>query len=626
MNSIERQTTLHRDPGQQESVMPTTFILRGACSLALGAALLAASPAQAMRTSVGDIDMSLQNRISFGIAFRTESPDSDLLGIANGGEAFSTNFDDANQNFDSTGEPFTAPLKLLSDFSADWNGFTLFARGGFGFDGVLHRRNNFDRSDYGPGKEASLAELEAKNDAVRSEVGRYAELLDLHISASHRFLGRSLSWKLGRQIINWGESTFIQNGLNAIVAANANRAGVPGAELEEVFVPTANLWAAMDLTSLISAEAWYQLQWERTEPFASGTFFSTNDFVAAGGTRANLGFGRVTENSPPGTPCAAPPFPGNPCVPFGSSIPRTGDDEPSDSGQFGGALRFFVPALAGADIGLYATRYHSRLPLISGISRTDATATSQTAAFRIDYPEDIQMFGASASFQGPFGTSIQAEYSYKIDQPLQLDDVEILLAGLGAPNQIVDNTPLPTSLGNQYIRGWRRHDVHQAILAFTQLFGPNTIPGSSQTVWLFETGYTRVNGLPDNDELRYEAPGTPLPGNAAIAASQGLPVETGQFATTSSWGYRTVVASTYNNVLGGMNVTPSLRFDHDVNGMTPSPLGNFVDGRKQVATNLKFDYLSTWQFDVGYTMFFGGGKQNLLADRDFVQLALRYAF
>lgn len=610
---------------QQESRMQNPTILRSACGLALGAALLA-SPAQAMRTSVGDIDISLQNRISFGLAMRTESPDSDLLGIANGGTAFSTNFDDANQNFDSAGEIFSAPLKLLSDFTASWSGFTLFARGGFGFDGVLHRRDNFDAANYGPGTEASVAELEAKNDAVRSEVGRYAEVLDLHLSASHRVLNRTISWKLGRQIINWGESTFIQNGLNAIVAANANRAGAPGAELEEVFVPSANLWASMDLTSNIGIEGWYQLEWERTEPFTSGTFFSTNDFVATAGTRANIGFGRVPENSPPGTPCAAPPAPGTPCVPFGSSIPRNADNEPSDSGQFGGAMRIFVPALAGADIGLYATRYHSRLPLISGISRTDTTATTQTAAFRIDYPEDIQMFGTSISLQGPFGVSIQAEYSYKLDQPLQLDDVEILLAGLGAPNQIIDNTPVPTSLGNQYIRGWRRHDVQQAIVAFTQVFGPNLVPGSSRTLWLFEAGYNRVNGFPDSSDLRYEAPGTPLPGNAATAASQGLPVETGQFATRSSWGYRTAVAATYNNVFGTFNVTPSLRYDHDVNGITPSPIGNFVEGRKRLQSNVEFDYLAQWQASIGYTMFFGGGRQNLLADRDFVQLALRYAF
>ena len=43
--------------------------------------------------------------------------------------------------------------------------------------------------------------------------------------------GRPLAWRIGRQILNWGESTFIQNGLNAILAANANRAGVPGAEV-----------------------------------------------------------------------------------------------------------------------------------------------------------------------------------------------------------------------------------------------------------------------------------------------------------------------------------------------------------------------------------------------------------
>lgn len=606
--------------------MPTRNVLRSLSGAVIGAALLATSPAHALSASIGDIDMTLQNRISFGMAIRTRDPDPALLGIANGGNAFSTNFDDANKNFDSAGDIFTAPLKLLSDFTAHWGEYTLFARGGFGFDAVLHRRDNFDPANYGPGTEASLAELEDKNDAVRSEVGRYAEVLDLHLSARHRVFDRTLSWRLGRQIVNWGESTFIQNGLNAIIAANANRAGVPGAELEEIFIPTAKLWVAMDLTLNVSAEGWYQLQWERTEPFASGTFFSTNDFVAAGGTRANLGFGRVPENSPPGTPCAAPPAPGTQCVPFGSSIPRAPDNEASDSGQFGGALRFFVPALAGADIGVYGARYHSRLPLISGISRTGPASSTQTSAFQIDYPEDIQMLGSSISLQGPFGASIQAEYSYKIDQPLQLDDVELLLTGLGAPSQLADNTPIPTTLGNQYIRGWRRHDVHQTIVAVTQAFGPNLIPGSSQSLMLVEAGYIRVNGFPDNSELRYEAPGTPLPGDPATAAAQGLPVEPGQFATRSSWGYRALLATTYNNVLGGMNVTPRLRFDHDVNGMTPLPLGNFVNGRKQIGVGMRFDYMSSWQADIGYTVFFGGGRQNLLADRDFVQLSLGYAF
>jgi hypothetical protein len=607
---------------RQESRMKTTLKLTG---IAAAAAMFCA-PAYANSFRLGDVNVLIENRISAGVAVRTQDPASDLVGIANGGTMFSTNSDDANKSFDSAGDVVSAPLKLLTDLNASWGNFTFFARGGFGMDAVYLDRSNFRESDYGPGREAPLSELDEKNDAVRGEVGRYAEVLDLYLSANHRVANRNMSWRVGRQVINWGESTFIQNGLNAILAANANRAGVPGAELEEVFIPAGKVFVSFDLIDNVTLEGFYQFEWRKTVPFASGTFFSTNDFVGIGGTRANIGFGRVPENAPPGTPCSAPPFDGVQCVPFGSSIPREPDREASNSGQYGGALKTFLPIMGGVDLGFYAANYHSRLPLISGLSRTDGSANTQTSGFIIEYPEDIQMYGTSFSTSGPFGTSIQGEYSYKVDQPLQLDDVEILLAGLGAPNQIVNNVPFPISLGNQYIRGWRRHDVSQWNGSFTKLFGPNVLPGSSALVLLAEAAVTRVHGLPDPSELRYEAPGTPLPGNQATADSQGIPRETGQFATTSSWGYRVLLGATYNNVFNMFTMRPSVRFDHDVNGITPSPIGNFVEGRKQVQAAVSFDYLSTWQFDFGYTVFTGGGSQNLLRDRDFAQMAVRYAF
>lgn len=590
-------------------------------------AMLAASQSHALSYRQGDLSISLQNRISAGLAVRTRNPNPEFIGIANGGEAFSTNTDDANKNFDSSGDVVSAPVKLLTDFSASYGDYRMFVRTGLGFDGVLFRRNNFDPANYGPGMEADFDELEEKNRAITSEVGRYAEFLDAYIAGSHFLANRNVSWRVGRQIINWGESTFIQNGLNAIIAANANRAGVPGAELEEIFIPAAKVWASMDLIRDVSIEGWYQLQWEPTLPFLAGTFFSTADFISPSGTRTNIGFGRVIENSPPGTPCAAPPAPGVNCVPFGSSIPRDADRNASNSGQFGGALRTFVPVFGGTDLAVYGTRYHSRLPIVSGISRTDGTANTQTSAYLLEYPEDIQMYGMSFSMAGPFGTSVQGEYSFKVDQPLQIDDVEILLAGLGAPGgQLAPNFPLPTTLGNQYIRGFNRHNVHQVIGAFTKLFDPDVMPGSDALVLLFEAGYNRVNGFPDEAELRYEAPGTPLPGDPAVAAGQGLPAFEGSFATRSSWGYKMVLAATYNNVFGQYTVIPSIRFDHDVNGITPLPLGNFVQGRRQVQFGMGMEYLARWRFDLGYTMFTGGGGQNLLRDRDFVQMAVRYSF
>lgn len=594
---------------------------------------VALSPiAHAASFDLGPIRGQFDTRLSAGVAVRMQDPSANLLAIANGGTAFSTNSDDANKQFDSAGDVVAAPVKILTDLTLSGGGFVLFARGGFGADLANLKGELFRESDYGPGREASLDELDAKEKAVRGEVGRYAEVLDLHLSSSFDVFGRQLAWRVGRQILNWGESTFIQNGLNAILAANANRAGVPGAELEEVFVPANKLWVSMDVVEDVRFEAFYQLEWEKTRAFASGTYFSTNDFVAVGGTRANLGFGRVTENMPADSLCAEPTTLPN-CVAFGSSIPRAPDNEASNSGQYGGAIHFFTPALGGTSVGLYAANYHSRLPLISGISRTDGTASSQTSGYLIEYPEDIQMVGLSASLPGPFGSSLQGEYSYKVDQPLQLDDVELLLAGLGAPNQITGNVPFPVSLGNQYIRGWRRHDVGNVNGSLTKLFPPSFLPGADSVLLVVEAGATFAHGLPGNDVLRYEGPGTPLPGDVRgaiignLTDENGQPiVEPGQYATRTSWGYRIATVATYNNVFGRFVMRPSLRFDHDVNGITPSPLGNYVEGRKQVQTNVSFEYLSQWQFDLGYTAFTGGGQQNQLRDRDFAQAAIRYAF
>ena len=599
-----------------------------ACTVATLFAAAAASPAMATPFELGGVRGSIDNRLSAGVAVRTQDPQANLLGIANGGTAFSTNSDDANKEFDSAGDLVSAPVKLLTNLTLEAGAFTLFARGGFGADLVNLQGENFRRSDYGPGREASLAELDRKEADVRGEVGRYAEILDLHLSSSFDVFGRPLAWRIGRQVLNWGESTFIQNGLNAILAANANRAGVPGADLEEVFIPSNNLWASIDLTQSIRIEGFYQLQWEKTVPFASGTFFSTNDFVGEGGTRANIGFGRVTENAPALTGCAAPPVAGANCVPFGSSIPRAPDREASDSGQYGGALHFYTDAMGGTSVGVYATNYHSRLPLLSAISRTDGTASTQSSAFLIEYPEDIQMYGASFSMPGPFGSAVQGEYSMKVDQPLQLDDVELLLAGLGGFNQITpgNNVPFPTSLGNQYIRGWRRHDVSNFNASALKQFPPGVLPGADSLLLITEVGATLVHGLPESATLRYEAPGTPLPGNPAVAAAQGLPVEQGQYATPTSWGYRIALQATYNNVFGRFAMRPALRFDHDVNGVTPSPLGNYVEGRKQIQAGVAFEYLGQWQLDLGYTVFTGGGQQNQLRDRDFAQAAIRYAF
>jgi hypothetical protein len=98
------------------------------------------------------------------------------------------------------------------------------------------------------------------------------------------------------------------------------------------------------------------------------------------------------------------------------------------------------------------------------------------------------------------------------------------------------------------------------------------------------------------------------------------------FADDFSWGYRILLRAEYLGAVGAVNLSPQIAFAHDVDGTTPQPLGNFVEGRKAVTLSLAASYLNSLQALVSYTNFFGGGDFNLLKDRDFVSISLSYSF
>ncbi len=82
----------------------------------------------------------------------------------------------------------------------------------------------------------------------------------------------------------------------------------------------------------------------------------------------------------------------------------------------------------------------------------------------------------------------------------------------------------------------------------------------------------------------------------------------------------------FNNFLGPVNVKPTVVWFHDVNGTSPSPILNFVHGRRTVTAALAADYLLSWTARLSYSNTFGGDRYNLVRDRDFVTFALGYSF
>ena len=571
------------------------------------------------------VELRVDSKLTVGGAWRMASRDSRNIGISNGGDAYSTNGDDGNLAFDK-GDMVASVAKITSDATLTYGNYGVFVRGSYLYDPTLNNKKYFNKANYGAPKEAPVSEYEQRTDDVRDRLGNDADLLDAYFYGNNQVFGRTLTYKVGRQILNWGESTLVQNGLNSLVSADANQLRVPGFEIDEVVKPVGMVFASYDVIDNVSVEGFYQFEWRRSNPDAAGSFWSTNDFVGVGGTRANLSFAIPGEND------------------IGSTVPRTKDHEPSDGGQYGGALRFYIPQLNGIDLALYAAKYNSRLPLISGTSANEPLRPFGGTYF-IEYPEDIKMYGLSFNSTLPLGLALQGEYSYKVGQPLQIDDVEVLLTGLGIPSQL--NPVLGGASGNQPLRGYRRNDVSQLDFSLSRVFGPTRWLHNDQTILVAEFGYDYIHGMPKTSELRYDAPGTYLPGydaatdgpsRAGFLVNRGkanpleadgrddLPANTNSYATSASYGYKVLARLSYNNAIGAVALNPTIRFDHDLHGYTPTPIGNFVEERKQISVSVGWTYHAAWSGDVGYVSYFGGNQQNLLADRDYAEASLSYSF
>ena len=611
---------------------------------AIALALFLGSPASlyAIEFSKGELTGNFDTTISYGATWRVDDPDPENLGkayhnpatslLTNAGQRaqlgrWSVNNDDGNQKWDG-GDLVSNAIKVTAELDLRYRNFGAFFRGSAFYD--------FEYSDR---DDLSSAAEDRVSDDVR--------LLDAYIWAEHEVGNSFLNWRLGKQVVSWGESTFIQGGINIINPVDVSKLRLAGSELKEAFEGINMLWGSIDLTQSLAVEALYMFEYEEIIPDPVGTFWSTNDIATPGASYGMLNFGTVPQ------PVLNPDLYSTVCQQgnFGAtdlnlppqliaggcsaSIPRIDSRLPSDSGQYGVAFRYFSEALNGTEFGLYYVNYHSRLPLISGFALTAAPNPPNPVALRYftEYPEDIELWGLS--FNSNIGTwSLAGEISYRPDTPLQIDDVEVLFAGLSPLNPLL---PAPilhfkSQLGDfdpgELIQGWDYHSMTQAQFTLTKLFGPNNPLKADQVAFVLEAGYNYISDLPDKNFLRYNGDGTDTGGGADFLTGdfRNPQTEPDGFADDKSWGYRLLIRPTYNNLIGSWTVSPRLGWSHDVDGTTPGPGGSFIDGRKQMTIGIDFTYLNQWNIDIAYTDYSGGGRYNELRDRDFISASISYSF
>lgn len=421
-------------------------------SALVGAGLVASGPVNAANFTIGSVDVQVDTTASVGVSVRVADRETDLLPWVNGGpgetlrEVYlgennmgsianlnaacslngtvcmaetatransnydsSINADDGRLNFDS-GDLTAGTLKIVTDIEADFGMARGFARVRGFYDAVLDSDSSFERSGI--------------NEDGEAEAIMHIDLLDAYIDVDTDIADMPVLVRVGKQVINWGESTFVLGGNSVFSPIDVGAIRRPGAEIKEALLPVEAIYVSASPTDALTVEAYIGGHDEFIidvggTPFAGSDAFNkgskgngngffiggapssgagrincnpAGDGTAAGGTNGIGAWGTAISNfaqaaylAENGATCDNSAIDylyklgssdlGN----FGGSIPeqqrlayddlyfieRGFDEEEDDFDDVGLALRYYSEALNSTEFGLYYQKVNSRIPYAS---------------------------------------------------------------------------------------------------------------------------------------------------------------------------------------------------------------------------------------------------------------------
>jgi hypothetical protein len=608
--------------------------------------------------------------MSAGTAYRVESRDPRLLHPNNAilqgiSGAVGGNTDDSDLNFDK-GKAYSSPLKVVSDVEYKRGDFGALVRAKAWYDATLENRgvpHGSLANGYVPG-----AKL---NDSNYEDLAKFKgiALLDAYgYGTWHLTDDNDLRARIGRHVLNWGESLFIQ-GVNQINPIDVPALRRPGTEIKEVLVPVNMISANLGLGHGMSLEGFYQFEWRNSVYDGCGTYFLPVDASVGPNTQnacngAFLQAFTAAQAAQLSALLHKPISPGDQgAVQAGAYIPASDTREASNSGQFGVAFHIPVTQL-DTEFGAYALTYHSRTPYLTAIKGNSpfplttallGSAAKQSSAFW-EYPEHIRLYGLSAATTVA-GWAVAGEGSYSPNFPVQLSGGDLLggllygsspqalsVLGITAPvaalmnaNRGPLNARFQAAANGDVVSGYDRLKKGQLQVNAIQFF-PNVLAADTLSV-AGEVGYQHVN-VPDSaTDVRYGRSFVfgvathPGYGPLATAVAGGCPLlntpnnpgcENDGFVTTNSWGVRVRGQLNYANMFQGITVKPSIFWGRDMSGVSAD--GQFNEGRQTVGLGLGFEYLKAYTLDFGYVTYRNAAKWDPLRDRDYATVSISASF
>jgi hypothetical protein len=571
--------------------------------------------------------------LSVGSSWRATNPDprlytagdGALIGLPNGTAGQQTDVGDLNY---AKGDRFSTLGKFVTDIDIKHGTFGALVRAKGWYDEALKENNvlignqanlfNGAIPGYGPQPTGPFTALpqpwpQARlSDATFEREQKFDSvmLLDAYIYDTYKLGSTDLQVRLGNQVLNWGESIFIQ-GVNQINPIDYNAALRPGAEIKEFLLP---VWAAdfnWGLGGGKSLEAFYQFKWENTSVPGCGTYwsgaFSDSATSAAPGACSN-----VTAITPPySTTQGSEAF----ATANGLYVPLSPGANARNGGQFG--VAFHVPVGEnGTEFGFYGLNIHSRtpflsgrmggttpaafaeaealglagvdaigpywiipgstttvrqpLPLHSGIAAAYGVPVTPASAF-FEYPEDIHIFGISMA-TNLVGWSVSAELSFSPNTPAQRNTDDLVNAMLGFVGPLGPAAAAAAAGGpGTYLAGYDEFHKTQFQINTVKIF--SNLLGADTATLIGEVGF-QWNNVPDSATgIRY--------GRAAVFGMGSSPALAAQDPVTQG-----------NTCLSQLQVAAGVSVPNPL--YNPSSAGCSNDG---FVTDFSWGYRVNWSMD-----------------------------
>ena len=521
--------------------------------------------AQALEADLGkgvkiDMDVTLKN----SSAIRVEDQNDDLLANANA--------DDGNRSFEK-GDFINNRFTALVDIDVNRDNIGIFLRPRAFYDFAYDGSNAHDSpatNNNGPLYGGPLTSNDEFSDQTRDTHRDTAEILDAYAYGTFDLGTRDLVVRAGKQVVSWGESAYITNGISAAQSyLDATQANTPGMELKELYLPLGQIYSQVDLWSGFTLAGFYQWQWKKNILDESGSYFSTSDFMDDAGNRI--------------LPVILAPG-------MAPSVDRTKDDKADDSGQWGIALRYVAPKLNDTEFGFYFINYHEKnpmiiwqptggtasmdwntLPLPPGVG--DQANMIDNSSYYLSYAQDVKLYGFSVgTVVGE--TNVGGECSFRTNYPVAVTDLSNLL-------------------------GFSYEDakVLQAQISVVHIMGPGPVSLWDRLTITGEAGINRVFGV-DASKI---------------------------YNDRSAWGGVVKFTLDYYAVLPNLDVSVPLTFKFNPQG-TSSVAGTFTEYADSLSAGFDFTYSQVYQFGISYTAFIGSSSDNAKTDRDFVGFNFKYTF